>query len=87
MPPPTCSPRSWPCACAAWSSAKSDAFKLSRSGQILWRDEEIARLEAGDDPLKPTVVVLADEHLAGPDKEKVQRAAQRLDDRDRSASG
>ena len=53
-------------------AAKADAFKLSRSGQILWRDVEIARLEAGDDPLKPTVVVIADEHLAGPDKEKVR---------------
>jgi ATP-dependent RNA helicase SUPV3L1/SUV3 len=53
-------------------SAKNDAFKLSRSGQVLWREEEIARLEAGEDPLEPVVVVLADEHLAGPDKAKVQ---------------
>ena len=53
-------------------AAKADAFKLSRSGQILWRDVEIARLEAGDDPLRPTVVVIADEHLAGPDKDKVR---------------
>ena len=53
-------------------SAKNDAFKLSRSGQVLWREQEIARLEAGEDPLKPIVVVLADEHLSGPDKEKVQ---------------
>ena len=53
-------------------SAKSEAFKLSRSGQVLWREQEIARLEAGEDPLKPVVVVVADEHLSGPDKEKVQ---------------
>jgi ATP-dependent RNA helicase SUPV3L1/SUV3 len=39
---------------------------------VLWRAEEIAQLEAGDDPLKPTVVLLADDHLTGPDKEKVQ---------------
>ena len=26
-------------------AAKADAFKLSRSGQVLWRDVEIARLE------------------------------------------
>ncbi|MEZ5850804.1 MAG: helicase-related protein [Hyphomicrobiaceae bacterium] len=57
-------------------AAKTDAFKLTRSARILWRDEEIARLEAGEDPLKPTVVVLADEHLTGPDKERIQ---QRLD--------
>ena len=54
------------------ASAKSEAFKLTRRGQVLWRDEEIARLEAGDDPLKPAVAVTADEHLSAPDKEKVK---------------
>jgi ATP-dependent RNA helicase SUPV3L1/SUV3 len=53
-------------------SAKSDAFKLNRHGHILWRDEEIARLEAGDSSLKPLVAISADEHLSAPDKEKVQ---------------
>jgi ATP-dependent RNA helicase SUPV3L1/SUV3 len=53
-------------------SAKAEAFKLTHRGQVLWREEEIAHLEAGDDPLKPVVVVLSDEHLTGPDKEKVQ---------------
>ena len=38
----------------------------------MWREVEIARLEAGDDPLKPSVVVIADEHLAAPEKEKVR---------------
>ena len=54
------------------ASAKSDAFKLTRRGQVLWRDDEIAQLEAGDDPLKPAVAVTADEHLSAPDKEKVK---------------
>ena len=54
------------------ASAKSEAFKLTRRGQIMWRDEEIALLEAGDDPLKPAVAVTADEHLSAPDKEKVK---------------
>ena len=54
------------------ASAKADAFKLTKSARVLWRDEEIARLEAGEDPLKPNVILLADEHLTGPDKEKVQ---------------
>lgn len=58
------------------ASAKADAFKLARNARIVWRDEEIARLEPGDDPMRPTVVVIADEHLSAPDKEKVQ---QRLD--------
>jgi ATP-dependent RNA helicase SUPV3L1/SUV3 len=54
------------------ASAKADAFKLTRHGRILWRDEEIARLEPGEDPLKPQVQLLADDNLAGPDKERVQ---------------
>ena len=54
------------------ASAKSDAFKLARNGSIVWRDEEIAHLEAGEDPLKPQVVVVADEYLQPPDKERVQ---------------
>ncbi|WP_072396071.1 helicase-related protein [Hyphomicrobium sp. CS1GBMeth3] len=54
------------------AAAKSDAFKLSRTARVLWRDEEIAALEAADDPLKPQAVLLADEHLSGPDREKVQ---------------
>jgi ATP-dependent RNA helicase SUPV3L1/SUV3 len=53
-------------------AAKSDAFKLTRRGQVLWRNEEIARLEASDDPLKPIVVVSADEHLGAPDKDKIR---------------
>ncbi len=38
----------------------------------MWHDEEIARLEASDDPLKPSITLLVDEHLSQPDKEKVQ---------------
>ncbi len=54
------------------AAAKSDAFKLGRNGHILWRDAEIARLEAGDDPLKPNVVLLADEHISAADKDRLQ---------------
>lgn len=58
-------------------AAKDDAFKLSRSGRILWKDEEIARLEASDDALKPTTVLLADDHLGAADREKVQDRLER----------
>ncbi len=54
------------------AAAKADAFKLQRNGRVLWRDEEIGRLEASDQPLKPRFVLLADEHISGPDREKVQ---------------
>jgi ATP-dependent RNA helicase SUPV3L1/SUV3 len=53
-------------------AAKNDAFKLTRQGQVLWREEEIARLEAGDDALKPTVSIVADDHLPAADKERVR---------------
>jgi ATP-dependent RNA helicase SUPV3L1/SUV3 len=58
------------------AAAKPDAFKLSRTARILWRDEEIGRLEPGENPLQPQVVLLADEHLSGPDREKVQERLQ-----------
>src|SRR6478736_3769438 len=54
------------------ASAKADAFKLTRKGALLWRDEEIATVEAGADPLKPAATLLVDEHMTAPDREKVQ---------------
>ena len=53
-------------------AAKSDAFQLSRQGSILWRGEEIARIEAAEDPLKPSVRLLVDEHMSTADKERVE---------------
>ncbi|MEQ1711244.1 MAG: DEAD/DEAH box helicase, partial [Hyphomicrobium sp.] len=54
------------------AAAKADAFKIQRNGRVIWRDEEIGRLEASEQPLKPRIVLLADEHISGPDREKVQ---------------
>lgn len=54
------------------AAAQADAFKIDRKGQILWRGEEIANLVASEDPLKPSVELLVDEHISGPDREKVQ---------------
>ncbi len=54
------------------SAAQPDAFQLTQRGLVLWKGQEIAQLEASDDPLKPSVGVLADEHLSAPDREKVQ---------------
>ena len=53
-------------------AAKADAFKLARDAAILWRETEIARLEPGEDPLKPSVVIDADEYLPAAEKEKVR---------------
>lgn len=54
------------------AAAQPDAFKIDRKCQILWRNEEIARLVGGEDPLKPSIELLIDEHLSQPDREKVQ---------------
>jgi len=49
-------------------AAKADAFKLSRSGQILWRDVEIARLEAGE-ALPPELLYPAGRRAVGDGEE------------------
>ena len=53
------------------AAAQNDAFKLTRDARILWRDDEVARLDAAEDPLAPMVTLLADEHLSEADREKV----------------
>ena len=52
-------------------AAQNDAFKLTRDGRIVWRDDDLAQLEAGEDPLQPTITLLADENLSEADREKV----------------
>ena len=53
------------------AAAPNDAFKLTRDARILWRDDEIAALEASDDPLAPSVTLVVDENLGEADREKV----------------
>ncbi|HKJ61751.1 MAG TPA: helicase, partial [Hyphomicrobiales bacterium] len=50
---------------------KDEHFSLSRTGAVNWRDEEIGRIEAGDDPLHPNFVLTADEHLSAADRERI----------------
>ncbi|MGI9408562.1 MAG: helicase-related protein, partial [Hyphomicrobiaceae bacterium] len=59
------------------TAAKNDAFKLGRNARILWRGDEIAQLSPEEDPLKPQVTLIADEHLQGADREKVLERAKR----------
>ena len=53
------------------AAAQSDAFKLTRDGRLLWRDDEIAVLESTDDPLLPKLTLQADENLTEADQEKI----------------
>ena len=45
------------------ASAKSDAFKLTRQGRVLWRDEEIARVDGTENVLRPTVTLIAGKQI------------------------
>ena len=53
------------------AAAQNDALKLTRGGSILWRDDEIAKLERADDPLQPGLTLLVDERTSEADREKV----------------
>ncbi|HET6391119.1 helicase-related protein [Hyphomicrobium sp.] len=53
------------------AAAQNDAFKLTRSGSIVWRDDELAKLEPAEDPLQPGVTLLADDAMSEADREKV----------------
>jgi ATP-dependent RNA helicase SUPV3L1/SUV3 len=53
------------------AAAQNDAFKLTRTGAILWRDEEIGKLEPAEDPLQPGFSLLADETMSEADREKI----------------
>ncbi|MBA2126004.1 helicase [Hyphomicrobium methylovorum] len=53
------------------AAAQNEAFKLTRDGIILWRDEEIAKLDRADDPLEPGVSLLVDDTMSEADREKI----------------
>lgn len=53
-------------------AAKPEAFTLDQSGTVIWQNEPIAELEPGEDPLRPSIAVLCDEHLSAQDRDKVK---------------
>ncbi|MCF1504267.1 helicase [Afifella sp. H1R] len=54
-------------------SRSDDAGFLLTSGAIIrWHGEPVARLIAEAEPLKPRILLLADEQLTGPSREKVE---------------
>ncbi len=53
------------------AAAPDTAFTLTREGQIVWEHQEIGRLSASDDPLKPNFMLFSDEHLAAVDKDNI----------------
>jgi ATP-dependent RNA helicase SUPV3L1/SUV3 len=53
------------------ASAKPETLTLSRNGVLFWNGEDVARLEAGENALKPAIRLLADENMNAPDRDKV----------------
>jgi len=54
------------------SRSENSDFVLTSDATIRWRGEAVAKLAAGDLVLNPVVLLLADEHLSGPVRDKVQ---------------
>ena len=55
----------------ALAGAGDDAIALTPHGRIVWAGSEIAFLEPGESALKPRIQILADEHLAAPDRDRI----------------
>ncbi|MCB1385689.1 MAG: helicase [Nitratireductor sp.] len=58
------------------ASANTD-FILDSEGSLRWHGEAVARLTAGEDYLKPRVILLADEQLTGPARDSVANRLER----------
>ncbi|TPF74968.1 helicase [Brucella gallinifaecis] len=54
-----------------FSAAPNGDFALGSDGVLRWVGATVATLVAGDDVLKPRAVILADEQLTGPARDKV----------------
>ena len=53
-------------------AAEDSAISLTRDGQIMWEDAPVARLSAGELPLRPMLSIIADDHLATADSERIE---------------
>ncbi|MDJ1157404.1 helicase-related protein [Chelatococcus sp. SYSU_G07232] len=54
-----------------FSAAADDSFVLANDGTIRWNGEAVAKLASGDKLLEPRFRIVADEHLTGPARDKV----------------
>ncbi|WP_417687401.1 helicase-related protein [Roseibium sp.] len=54
------------------SRSENSDFVLTSDGSIRWRGEAVAKVVAAEEVLAPSVLLLADEQLSGPAREKVQ---------------
>lgn len=61
-----------------FATAANGDFALGSDGVFRWIGAPVGTLTASDDPLKPRVVLLADEQLTGPARDKVAARADRF---------
>ena len=61
-----------------FASSGNGDLALDSDGLLRWLGQPIATLVAGEDALKPRVVLLADEQLTGPARDKVAARAERF---------
>ncbi|MBI1622265.1 helicase-related protein [Aquamicrobium zhengzhouense] len=61
-----------------FSNAPNGDFALASDGLLRWIGSPVATLVAGDDPLAPRIILLADEQLTGPARDKVMTRAERF---------
>lgn len=61
-----------------FSSAGNSDFALASDGVLRWIGAPVGTLTSSDDPLKPRVILLADEQLTGPARDKVAARAERF---------
>lgn len=61
-----------------FANAANGDFALASDGLLRWIGAPVATLVAGDDPLSPRVILLADEQLTGPARDRVAARAERF---------
>lgn len=61
-----------------FATAANGDFALASDGVFRWIGAPVGTLTASDDPLKPRLVLLADEQLTGPARDKVAARAERF---------
>jgi len=60
-----------------FANSPNGDIAIGSDGLVRWLGAPVAMLSAGDDPLKPKTVLLADEQLTGPARDKVAARAER----------
>jgi ATP-dependent RNA helicase SUPV3L1/SUV3 len=54
------------------SQASNDQIVLAADGTLRWTGDAVAKLVPGDEPLRPRLRIVADDHLNGPARDMVQ---------------